>query len=491
MSESSESELRMPAGPSIRLAEFLFNPEQMRGPVAHADYWTSVQHLKAPDSKERCEKGIVNYSTFRNAIDRYCFLFRSYVRPHLVIPSILRYLLLFFLSPFLVFFRKFRRLGRYSFKYKGPVAGEILRRIRSHKLQLRPTEPTTQDQPISKGVDVYRDGKLMVENVLNPKFIYGYVSIFFATYKIPIAFSIASALTTSILSMSGLFASKYHISILRSLTLVVYPSSMFILRLIFKDWMTSIVGSLPIIIGRIIYPWLKSGQLNLVVLAIGIAIGLYIIFNSFFLVRPAPPALMLFTKDGPLASYENMEEDGPWWLKANKYWVWRNLLVVSGEINKFWERDWERVELWINADTESPDCGCLEWITTDIHWREVWIPGNRLVKSEKYELQKQQCLDSIEQGKGGFWQVEVDADVVFHSPLMLTLGFVPSEERLPVQKINHLFSALFKTQRREDPTPYKRKLERIQLDIGREFFTDTPEFLTDKIADNMLSIPFT
>ncbi|KAL0241500.1 hypothetical protein GEMRC1_006735 [Eukaryota sp. GEM-RC1] len=457
----------------------MFNPEHMRGPCIHNDYWTSVHHLRPQDDKSRSESGLLDHSTYRHAIDR----------PSFVLPSILHYLLLFFMAPIMFPFNRFRRLTSSSFKYKSPIADEIHRRMRRYKFKLK--ERKQEDEPIAKSVDVFHNGECLVENVLNPRFISGYCSLFFATYKVPIAILFSTIVTFSLLASFSVIDSKVQLKLLQSMPLLLYPLCMVILKLLFKDWFTSIVGSVPVIVGRLIFPWYRTGDVTSIVLASVILLCLYFVFNSFFLVRPAPPSLMLFVKDGPLSSYSDMENDGPYWLKSNTYWVFRQLLVVSGEVNKPWEKDWERVELWINADVNSPNCGMLEYVVTDVHYRELWIPANQLIKPHKFEFQKEKALEAIESLKGGMWKVEVDADVVFHTPLLITVSFVPFVEgHFPAQQLKHLTAALFKQEARESSSLYMLRLEKLQLDIGREIFSDCPEWLSDKVSTNMMSIPF-
>ncbi len=65
------------------------------------------------------------------------------------------------------------------------------------------------------------------------------------------------------------------------------------------------------------------------------------------------------------------QEDAPVWLKGDQYWVFRNLFWWPFELtvgSKGLEHeDWERIELWVNANTGKP-----EWIISDYHWRELW-----------------------------------------------------------------------------------------------------------------------
>jgi hypothetical protein len=96
------------------------------------------------------------------------------------------------------------------------------------------------------------------------------------------------------------------------------------------------------------------------------------------------------------------EEDAPWWVEGETYWVWRYLLLSPAELNKFWERDWERVDLWIRAD--GPDAGQLEWVVTDLHYRELWVPYEKLDEPEALERQREKARDVIDgAGAGSGW----------------------------------------------------------------------------------------
>lgn len=62
--------------------------------------------------------------------------------------------------------------------------------------------------------------------------------------------------------------------------------------------------------------------------------------------------------------------DEPFWLKnepAKCFWVIRFMYFWRFEITTMPHSDWERVELWIDAET-----GRLEWVVSDYHYRELW-----------------------------------------------------------------------------------------------------------------------
>ena len=62
--------------------------------------------------------------------------------------------------------------------------------------------------------------------------------------------------------------------------------------------------------------------------------------------------------------------DEPFWLKNEKtknYWVIRFMYFWRYEIAKVPHSDWERVELWFDAEQ-----GSLKWVVSDYHYRELW-----------------------------------------------------------------------------------------------------------------------
>jgi hypothetical protein len=69
------------------------------------------------------------------------------------------------------------------------------------------------------------------------------------------------------------------------------------------------------------------------------------------------------------------DQDEPFWLKHEKtkektvksYWVLRFMYFWKYELAKIPHPDWERVEVWLDAEKGTP-----EWVVTDYHFRELW-----------------------------------------------------------------------------------------------------------------------
>lgn len=62
--------------------------------------------------------------------------------------------------------------------------------------------------------------------------------------------------------------------------------------------------------------------------------------------------------------------DKPFWLneeKAKAYWVLRFMYFWRYEVAKVPHPDWERVEVWVDAED-----GTAKWVVSDYHYRELW-----------------------------------------------------------------------------------------------------------------------
>ena len=63
-------------------------------------------------------------------------------------------------------------------------------------------------------------------------------------------------------------------------------------------------------------------------------------------------------------------DDEPFWLKEEKvkaYWVLRFMYFWRYEVAKIPHSDWERVEIWVDAEK-----GTVKWVVSDYHYRELW-----------------------------------------------------------------------------------------------------------------------
>ena len=85
--------------------------------------------------------------------------------------------------------------------------------------------------------------------------------------------------------------------------------------------------------------------------------------------RPSTPSL------SRVAPFKESDEE-PFWLKeegVKAYWVLRFMYFWRYELTTVPHSDWERVEVWIDAEN-----GAVRWIVSDYHYRELWykVEGN-------------------------------------------------------------------------------------------------------------------
>jgi len=457
-----------PGGSS--LVEWLQEQGLLRGPVLFVDYWESVLRLGEGATERRAREGLLDPDLFRLGLDR----------PDLEIPRFRHYLLLFLVGPFLLPFRSFRRMGRYRLEFRSELGRRVLERLGAYRLDL-----------VADGdgrVAVEKDGRRLADGLVSPRRVAGFSSLFYATYKLPLAS--LTAILAAVAALPVLGAAGGGEASATLWLLLGFPILVLALWAVWRDWLTAVVGALPVVFVLVLLPLLRpdgeGGWLGFAAALAGIFV-LYLLVDWFFMPRPVPPVLMLYTSRGPGSAYER-REDAPWWLEGESYWVWRYLMLTPGELNKFWERDWERVELWIRAD--GPRAGRLEWVVTDAHYRELWTPFEKLGPRERLDRLEAEATGALAEGEAGFWLLEVDADPVFHTPFLRAVSYVPEEERVPVRSVGHLLQAIWKQAERDDPDTFRLELERAEIRLGHDLFEDAPEVASRLVAGHLLAQPW-
>lgn len=447
----------------------------LRGPFPFTDYWASVLRLAGGEREERERVGLVDRSLFRLGIDR----------PELELPRLRYYLLLFFGGPLLVALRSFRRLGRYKIRMRSGVGEQVLEALAAYRLDLTPAGPGR--------VDVHRPrragGDPIAEDLVDPRSMSGFTSLFLAAYKLPLAALAGIAMVgvaIPLLHSYGLFE-QYG---LRPI-LLGFPLVVLLLLAVFREVGTAILGAVPVLIAALLYWSLgleTSRNWNAFGLWLAALFGVYLMVDLFFFPRPVPPALMLYTRQGDGTPYRR-PEDAPWWLEGNAYWVWRYLMLTPAEVNKFWERDWERVDLWIRAD--GADAGLLEWVVTDGHYRELWTPWHRLGAPDTLARLRADARAALATGTPGTWLVEVDANLIFHTPDLRAVSFLPDEGQVPARRVGHVLRSMWTRLFDPDPVGAHVRLQAIKLERGPDLLEDLPELIADRAARHILALPWT
>jgi hypothetical protein len=432
--------------------------------------------------EEHRKRGFIDPPLFHLGIDR----------PDLELPRLGSYLLLFLVGPVLFAFRSFRRLGRYRLRFGSRRGAEVVEQLNRYRLTLDPAGGTPDpagDPDLPPRCDVRLGDTVFARDVLDPYRVAGFSSLFWAANKLPLA-SLAGLLVIGIaapvLAAAGLLelAARYWIP-------VAFPLLVLILYFVFREALTAILGGLPILLGAYLIGVLRPSTAHdwsVFFWSLGGIFLLYLLVDWFFLPRPVPPALLLYTRNGPGRPYVR-EEDSPWWLEGESYWVWRYLLLSPAEVNKFWERDWERVDLWIRAD--GPDAGQLEWVVTDLHYRELWVPYEKLDSQAALRRQSERAKGVIQGDNAGVWVVEVDADLLFHTPMFRGVSFLLDKGDIPVRGIGHVGRSLWKRVKEDDVTAPMLALQRIRLQTGLDLLGDLPEFISRRAEERLVEEPWT
>ncbi len=458
-------------GPAGALVQWLRDQELLRGPFLFVDYWANVLGLEGVIPPEHERAGYIDLPLFRLGVDR----------PDLDVPRLRSYFFLFLTGPFLVAFRIFRRLGRYRLRF-GKGRGEAVQEsLETYRLEIEPG-----DEP--GRCHVRKDFMTFAENILDPYHVAGYSSLFWAANKLPMAsFSaiLLVAILTPVLNATGLLAATLHYWVPG-----MFPVLVLLVYLVFREWATAVLGALPVVIGRYLVGVLGVGGAGGWGAFFAALAGLYVLYllaDWLFVPRPVPPVLLLYTADGHGRPYVR-DGDAPYWLEGRTYWVWRYLLLSPAELNKFWERDWERVDLWIRAD--GPDAGALEWVVTDLHWRELWIPYDALGDARHLERHRSQARTTVQRGDPGLWVLETDADLLFHYPIFRAVSFEPDREDVPVRGVRHVLGSIFKNVHEANTRAPREKLDRIRVSTGIDVLGDLPEIAAPLAARKLMAQPW-
>ena len=480
------------------LVRWFREQDLLRGPFLFVDYWANTLGLGGISNPDHVRDGFVDPALFRLGVDR----------PDLELPRLGSYLLLFLVGPFLFAFRSFRRIGRYRMRFGSRRGERVQEALRRYELSLDPAGSTPAipatpvagpddddadapgtPEPATRRVDVRLGDRVLARDVLNPFRVAGFSSLFWAANKLPLASLmglVVVGVMAPLLSATGLLdiTARYWIPI-------GFPLLVAVLYLLFREFLTALLGGVPVLLGTYLVGVLRPStpyDWSVFFWALAGIFLVYLLADWFFVPRPVPPVLLLYTRDEPGNPYVR-DDDAPWWLEGRTYWVWRYLLLSPAEINKFWERDWERVDLWIRAD--GPDAGSLEWVVTDLHYRELWVPYEKLGPSDQLERQREKAIEAAGGDEVGIWLVEVDADLVFHSPMFRGVTFMRDTGGVPVRGISHVLRSLWTRVKDDDVAEPMRRLDRVRLEQGLDLLSDIPEVIIPRAEERLVEEPWT
>ncbi len=445
-------------------------PNGVGGPFAFCDYWASVLKLTSVVSERMLSAGHVSMELFRKGLDR----------PTTKVPKLRYYFLALMLGPGMVPYKLALSLAMLfrpkSGKKTPPKVDTLLEQYRMD-LETEPGDP--------RWVRVSAKGTRVGDKILNPEQVSVQSSLFFHTYKVLIAALLAILITS--VAIPNL--PRIHWVFLRypDLSYLLYPLLFLVLYLLLRDLWTAFLAPIPLLAARWLFS--VSGGLPSFLLAMaGVALLFYLV-EWFFIPRSTPPTLYLYVNDPGHEVYPYRPGHEPYWLKGKYYWVWRFVVLAPAEITKFWEKDWERLEVWIRADP-GEHAGKLEWLVTDAHYRELWFRYERETTASqrrRHEDLRKAGLDFG--GKPFSWIVEFDLNFLFHTPDVR--GVFASQRRdgrVPWNPLR-ILRALGDHSGRDRFADYRDILEDMEAE-GENLVADVPEHLQALFLRQMVGLPW-
>jgi hypothetical protein len=435
----------------------------------YCDYWASVLGLRGVVRATLLRHGLIDLARFRACLDR----------PETRLPSIRSYLLTLLAGPVLI---PYRLLLHLRSKLHLPLSGEdeAASMLAPCALQLVPDG--------AGHVRLERDGQTLASALFDPRRAEVVFSLVYPTYKVLFAafVAIVLALLSQFLVHDGEVPNRW-VSWVR---FAHYPLVVGFSWLLFRDMLTAVAAPLPVYVvvgvldrvGTLADP--RPEAFAAALLALGVA---YFIVDAFLVPRGLPPALYYYSADplDPLHPYEPAQ--APTWLEGRAYWVWRFMYATTAELNKLWERDWERVEVWVRAD--GPQAGDVEWIVVDFHYRELWLPKRKLVSTARAP-RLDATLERVRAGTArAAWMVEVDMNIVFHSPEIRGVFWAPLDGGFRRARLRQLLASLRVEAVRDSPLEYRDAVRRM-LRLGNDFVADIPEHFRGYALRQLLRTPW-
>jgi len=451
----------------------MLKPYQGTGPFVFCDYWATVLGLKSVLNEKLIGSGLVSPEVFKKGLDR----------PMAKLPKFKYYLLAFILGPGLIPYKVvIDLLVLIRSKSRTRVSTRVDEMLERFKLRARPADEA--GRWLIVGPERGPGG----EKVVNPARISVAMSLFYPTYKIVIAAVLV--LTVTAFAVYALPESPPLPHGLDLYSALAYAFLFGVLVLLFRDLSTAVLAPLPVF--ALMYVTKISGDpLAFLLASLVVALVFYLV-DIFFIPRPMPPALFLYVndKDSPLFPYS--DGHAPYWLSGRCYWVWRFLTLAPAEIHKFWEKDWERLEVWVRAD-ECEEAGQVEWIVTDVHYRELWFRYRRLVPEKQRAEQRENLTRWMSEGDREIvWVTELDMDLLFHTPFLRGLFLTRRTKRGTLEgTIGRLLRAAWVRRVRGNGVKHFREaLEELELE-KQDFLEDVPEHFRSLALRKLLSLPWT
>ncbi len=443
------------------------------GPFLYCDYWASVLGLRGLVNPRLLKRGAISLGQFKNGLDR----------PQAGLPKLRYYLITFLAGPLFLTYHLAAQLG-FALRSRTKVDTTFREALAKFQLSL------AQDRDDKRYVRVTGDQEGLHQRLLNPDKMSVITSLFYPTYKVFIASLLTVLLTVILIPLLNNI--NFLSAIMPFFEALTYPLLFVILYLIFRDLTTAILAPMPLFGVRFLLR--HSGTMppeSWAPFFLGMA-GCALVFylaEWFFIPRPLPPTLFLYVNDPQDPNFPYRPEHAPYWLRGRYYWVWRFVTLFPAELNKPWEPDWERLEVWVRAD-EGEQMGMIEWLVTDVHYRELWIDYRRLVPEKEKRSHRQWLSRHWQDGdKRGAWLIEADAHLVYHSQFVRGIFPMHLERDWVRQRLGELIRSAKTYRARDRRQDFLKVLRDLEVS-GEVVLGEIPEHLRKFSLRELLSIPW-
>lgn len=438
-------------------------------PYLYCDYWASVLGLRGIVREAAERKGLLDAAVFRACLDR----------PELRLPGPSYYLLTLLAGPIFIPYRLLR-IARA--KILPPRADEVAaaRLLEPHQLEVTPES--------GGRVAAAWHGEPLARGLLDPQRTEAVFSLVYPTYKVLVGAFLA--ILFSILSHLLLQRETVPEALADALRFAHYPLVVAIQWLIFRDVITAVAAPLPVylVVGGMRLVGVSDPRPQAFAGALLVLAVAYFLIDAFLVPRGLPPALYLYVNDPDSPAYPYERGQGPAWLAGHAYWVWRFMSLTHAEVNKFWERDWERIEVWVRADGDA--AGEIEWVVLDFHYRELWMPRERLISARHAREQAERLARlRADPERRAAWMVEVDMNALFHSPEIRGLYLMPLEAGWRRARLRQLAASLRVEVEPDRPRAFRDAVRRMRL-AGLDVVADIPEHFRHYALRQLLSTPW-
>ncbi len=444
-----------------------FGERDFDGPFLFCDYWASVLDLKDVVNLKALSSTGLSLEVFRKILNR----------PSARFPRLGFYILGSIVRPWLALWRLLLKTLRLK------VIVPETRYDREAMRNLLADYAMRVEAKAGGLADILSEGKIVASDVINPLRLKATTSMFLARYKVVLASLVALGYGVLVNYFSNLLHPVHVIQ--PYLGVLFYPIVLLILWVMFNDLLTATISPLPIIAIRILIRG-SHGFQGFVIAVTVTALILYLV-EWFFIPRSLPPALYLYVNDDKAGQFPYRPGNEPYWLKGKFYWVWRYVTLAPAELLKFWEKDWERLEVWVRADGE--ERGKIEYLVTDCHYRELWFKYETLVGSRATAYHAGMLARYRDTDDLLTWVIDLDMDLVFHSPTVRGI-YVTSGKTLSVgRRLIALLYVIFHKKSSEHPDKYMARVETLQI-RGDHFLDDIPEHFRMVVTRQLLRLPW-